>query len=541
MERELPIPPALQAVLKDLPSAMVVGGAVRDWLGGLAPKDIDVEVYKTREEDLKAHLGNFGRLDEVGKAFGVIKLTIDGETYDFSLPRRDSKSGSGHKEFRTEYDPNMPPEEAAKRRDITINSMGWNPAKKELIDPYNGQADLERKIIRHTSIHFSEDPLRPLRCFQFAARLSMELAPETAALCQTMADEDAFSHLPKERVSEEFAKFLLKGTSHRKGLEALVAMGWAKFFPEIEALNGLEQDHQYHPEGDVLTHTGYCLESLPGIKTWKESEPERKLLLAYAVLCHDLGKATTTRREWKKSAGRIAVTSNGHEREGFKPTESLAKRIGLPVKVIEAAQILTVQHMAHLQVKTEKEVKKLATALSPKNPHADNAKLTTNIQELAVIVEADHSGRPPLEKGRPGAMENIVQIATRLGCLEGPQKPFLSGKSLLSEPLPVGRAMGEVLRQVYQAQIDGTVTDPASAMDWMRKNKRKILAETKSGPEPLITGKELMEAGVPRGPHLTRLASKAYDLQLTGEITSKAEGLKKLERLIAKEVGPTMQ
>lgn len=542
--RELPIPEKLQPVLEGLPQALIVGGAVRDWLAGEVPKDLDIEVYQTKEEELKAHLGRFGKLDEVGKSFGVMKLTIENETFDFSLPRQDSKAGSGHKDFKITYDPGMSPVEAAKRRDITINAMGWNPAKRELIDPFGGQEDLKRKIIRHTSSHFPEDPLRPLRCFQFAARLGMEIAPETGSLCRTMASEGAFSMLPKERVAEEFIKFLLKGKDHRKGLTALTTMGWSQFFPEIQALEGLEQDPEYHPEGDVLTHTAHCLSALGSIEGWKEMGDIKKVALSYAVLCHDLGKASTTKREWKEKAGRVAVTSNGHDLAGMGPTRALAGRIGMARGATEIACSLVVHHMAHLQTRTDKDILKLAASLSPANPHSENCKVTTNILELAVIVEADHSGRPPLQKGLPEEMKKIVENARRLGCLEKPQPPVLSGKRILEQkiPLPEGKAMGEILKRAYAVQIQGEIKDTKTGLEWVRKNKRKILAETKTGPEPLINGKDLMAAGVAQGPDLTKLAAKAYDLQLEGKISTKAEGLKALRQDLAqnKEAPPWM-
>lgn len=524
----LPLPKDLANILTTLPNALVVGGAVRDCLLGINPKDIDVEVYAMEEAALKEHLTHFGKLDEVGKAFGVLKLTTETGTYDFSLPRRDSKNGTGHRGFTTACDPTMSPAEAALRRDITINSMAWNPKNGELIDHHGGLQDLESKIIRHTSVHFPEDPLRPLRCFQFASRFEMTVAPETAALCQQMAKEGAFQELPIERIEEEFTKFLLKGINHNYGFKALKEIGWSKFFPEIEAIYEVEQDQIYHPEGTVITHTGHCLTALRETKRWKAEDHNTQLLLSFSILAHDLGKATTTKKEFKKNQGRIVTTSNGHEAAGVQPTIELGKRIGIPKWIIEPATLLVMYHLAHTQVKTDKEILKLATQLSPSNPHAPNARVSATIRQLAAVMEADHSGRPPLPKQLPENMEKIVERATVLQCLDGPQPTILNGKTLASEAIPPGQAVGEILKRAYKAQISGEFSDEKAGLAWIRKNKRRILTETKLGPTPLINGNDLIKTGIPPGPDLTRLGNKAYELQLAGKILSKEDALKAL-------------
>lgn len=522
-ERGLPIPTPLAKVLEKLPSALIIGGAVRDWLLGFEPKDIDIEVYNKTPEELLKILSPYGVIDEVGKSFGVIKLTVEKETYDFSLPRKDSKTGIGHKGFSSTYDPWLTPHQAAKRRDLTMNAMGWSPKNKELIDPFQGQKDLERKILRHTSSHFSEDPLRPLRCFQFSARFSMDVAPETALLCQEMAAQNLISELPTERISEEFSKFLLKGKNHLKGFNSMHQMGWLSLFPELQGLWGLEQDPEYHPEGDVLTHTSHCLTHLVNIEYWKNTSLEEKLLLSTAVLCHDLGKASTTKREWKDQKNRWVVTSAGHDQAGIAPTRSLTQRIGTPKKLLPAIELLVAHHMSHLQIKTKKDVRKLAAQLSPQNPHAENARITTSIKKLAVIVESDHGGRPPLEKALPDQMKIILKMASELGCLERPITPLLNGTDATEkEYLPQGKAIGEILKQVYKAQIDGKFTTKEGASQWLKKNKRQILLQSKLGPTPLLNGKDFIEMGIVPSPIITELSSKAYELQLQNpDITEK--------------------
>ncbi|HEX9439454.1 MAG TPA: polynucleotide adenylyltransferase, partial [Roseiflexaceae bacterium] len=183
----------LQPILSAIESAgglpLIVGGAVRDQLLGYALKDIDIEVYRLSIEQLAEVLTPFGRLDAVGRSFGILKLRLPGgREFDFALPRRESKIGAGHRGFLAAPDPTMTPREAAARRDFTINAMALTPAG-EILDFFGGQADLHARILRHTTAAFAEDPLRVLRGMQFAARFDMRLAPETAALCRALLAE----------------------------------------------------------------------------------------------------------------------------------------------------------------------------------------------------------------------------------------------------------------------------------------------------------------------------------------------------------------
>jgi tRNA nucleotidyltransferase (CCA-adding enzyme) len=181
-----------------------VGGSVRDQFRGVAPKDIDTEVYDISKEKLMEILRRFGRVDVTGVRFEVIKLWIDGKDYDFSLPRRDSKSGRGHKGFVVKADAKMTVKEAAYRRDYTINSISIAPSGA-IVDPYNGVADLEAGILRHTSASFGEDPTRVLRGMQFCARFDLTVTRETAAVCFGIRDE--YETIAKEMVWTEWYKW----------------------------------------------------------------------------------------------------------------------------------------------------------------------------------------------------------------------------------------------------------------------------------------------------------------------------------------------
>lgn len=190
----IPIPPSVQPVLHGLRQAglrpLLVGGSVRDSFDGHPPKDLDFEVYGGSVAEVSKVLAAHGRVDEVGKEFGVLKMrTQDGIDLDVSVPRRENKVGVGHRGFQVEVDPGLSVHDAAARRDFTVNAMSYDPELGVLVDPHHGKADLDSKVLRHTSEAFSEDPLRVLRGMQFASRYGMTMASATARLSRTLADE----------------------------------------------------------------------------------------------------------------------------------------------------------------------------------------------------------------------------------------------------------------------------------------------------------------------------------------------------------------
>jgi tRNA nucleotidyltransferase (CCA-adding enzyme) len=524
----LPIPSRLFDVFRKLDShgavPMVVGGAIRDWLLGIEPKDLDIEVYKLPQDKLVSTLQEFGKVDLVGKSFGVIKLTIGQETFDFSLPRRDSKKSLGHKGFEVELDPNLSPLEASSRRDFTINSLFYDPIKNRIQDPHGGIEDIEKSVLRHTSPAFSEDPLRVLRGAQFSARFNLKLDQETANLCRTLSSSRDFLHLPTERIQEEFKKFLLKGRFHLQGFHTLRSTGLLDHFPEIKSIDGLEQDPLWHPEGDTLTHTAHCLSALQNIQTYQNLEDSEKLVYALGVLCHDLGKPYTSYKEWRENLAREVITSPDHPKAGIKPTKSLLKKLGFSPALSQRVELLTLYHMEHLWVKTPKDVRNLAAKLSPQNPQSENPKITETILGLSIITHADHSGRPPLEKKQPEQMLRIMDMADKLGCLTKPQSPLLSGQNLLEKNLKEGPVIGKILKEAYSKQIDGKFSTKDEATKWLKRNFRSLCI-TAGGPQPLIDGEDLKTLGIPKGEIYGKILSKCYDKQIKGDITTKEEAL----------------
>ena len=183
--------------------AFVVGGWVRDWLRRHPSKDIDIEVFGVPQESLPSLLQPFGRVEPVGQSFPVYKVIVpDAEgDIDVALPRRESKAGRGHKGFAVTGDPSMSFPEAARRRDFTINAIGWDPISGEFEDPFHGRNDLDRRLLKAVDLKtFGDDSLRVLRAVQFAARFEFALDAATAALCRTIPLDD----LPAERIWSEF-------------------------------------------------------------------------------------------------------------------------------------------------------------------------------------------------------------------------------------------------------------------------------------------------------------------------------------------------
>jgi tRNA nucleotidyltransferase (CCA-adding enzyme) len=445
------IHPILEAIRAAGGRPLIVGGAVRDALMGVEVKDIDVEVYGLPIERLAEVLAGFGRVDAVGRSFGILKMRMpDGQELDVSVPRRESKVGAGHRGFMAAPDPTMTPREAAARRDFTWNALALTP-EGELLDFFGGAADLNAGIIRHTTEAFAEDPLRVLRAMQFAARFDMRLAPETAALCRALLPEAPT--LAAERVWGEWQKWALKGRKPSAGLRVLVETGWLSLYPELGALVDCPQDPLYHPEGDVFVHTLYVCDAAAEIAERAGLGDDDRAVLLFAALCHDLGKPRTTTLG---EDGRIR--SPGHAQAGVEPAGALLGRIGCPRAVAAPIAPLVREHMAHLGMTvTERAVRRLALRLMP-----------ATIAQWGRLVEADRSGRPPLPPDHPGAP--IVELAERIGAASGRPAPLLQGRHLIAIGMAPGPQLGAMLDRAYHAQIDGAFATVDEGLAWVARH-----------------------------------------------------------------------
>ena len=232
--------------------ALLVGGWVRDRLRGEPSADYDLEIYQLEPARLRALIAAHGQVNAVGEAFTVYKVRLAADlTVDVSLPRRESKTGRGHRAFVVTGDPQMSFEEAARRRDFTINAIMYDPLTVEFIDPFGGRADIERRIIRVVDPQtFVEDSLRVLRAMQFASRFEYDIDAATIELCRTID----LSDLPCERIQAEVEKWLLMSHRPSIGWRAARELGIvAKLWPECAALIDCPQDAEWHPEGWSLS------------------------------------------------------------------------------------------------------------------------------------------------------------------------------------------------------------------------------------------------------------------------------------------------
>lgn len=430
-----------------------VGGCVRDKILGIDSKDVDVEVFGLSSDDLCGVLSNFGEICLVGVSFGVIKLTTDTDDFDFTLPRRDNKTGVGHRGFQVEVDHTMTPEEAALRRDFTINAIG-ETVDGEIVDPFGGVADMRAGVLRATSEHFSEDPLRVLRGFQFAARFNLVAEPKTLSMCKELLTEA--SSLPLERVWGEWEKWALRSETPSHGLKFLVSSGWVDQHPELVNLIGVPQDPVWHPEGCAWTHTMHVCDAMVRICDRIGVEGEDRVVLVLAALCHDLGKAfpenggTTVfeRDKWR---------SPGHADAGVPLAERFLKRIGCFQRIIDRVLPLVAEHMiCTIDNISDRVVRRLSVRLGD-----------STISELLTLVEADHAGRPPLPADFPVEFEEIFNIAERLKIDLLKPEPIIGGRHLIELRFKPGPFFGKVIKACFEAQLDGTFEDEAGAIAFL--------------------------------------------------------------------------
>lgn len=444
----------LLAEAPELARAFLVGGCVRDALLGLAVKDFDVEVFGVSYEALARALSRRGRVDFVGRSFGVVKLTTgSGLAYDFSIPRRDRKVAQGHKGFEIEFDASITPQEAAARRDFTINALMFDPRSGEVLDFFGGQADLRDRVLRHTSGAFVEDPLRVLRGMQFAARFNLHVAPETVALCRSI--KASFSELAVERVGDEWFKWAAKSAVPSVGLRFLADTEWLEHFPEVAALRGTPQEPEWHPEGDVFTHTAHCCDALVKQPQWQAADPESRIAWMLAVLAHDFGKPATTHEAERD--GRMRIVSPGHEEAGVAPAEKFLERIHSPHAIRDRVLPLVANHLAHMQPVTDRGVRRLAKRLEPET-----------IAGLCVIVTADHNGRPPKPACVPEGVKALLAKAEELRVQASAPKPILQGRHLIAAGMHPGKEFKAILHDAFEAQLEGQFSDLEGAEAWLR-------------------------------------------------------------------------
>lgn len=454
-----PISEALRQIVQAATVAggrpIAVGGCVRDHLLGIAPKDVDIEVYGLAVAALKQALQSAATVNEVGKSFGILKVTTHGETFDVSLPRTESKTGAGHRGFAVTPDPKLEFVAACQRRDFTINAMGLDLATGRLLDPCGGQEDLARGVLRHVSCAFAEDPLRVLRGAQFVARFDVRMHEDTVALCRSLQGE--LPTLSAERIGGELDK-LLAAPEPSKGLTTLRDCGALELFPELKALQDCPQDPKWHPEGDVWVHTLMVTDAAARLVRQHTLSPEESRLVMLGALCHDLGKPATTAREGDR------IRSKGHDVAGAKPTRQFLRRLAITGRRADAVVALVREHLRPMQLYLERDhvsdgaIRRLARRVP--------------IQRLCYVAEADFLGRttPEAQSGSDPSCAWLREQARRLDVELQPPDPLLQGRHLLKLGHKPGPELGKLLQKAYEAQLDGAFTTVEGALAWLRDN-----------------------------------------------------------------------
>jgi tRNA nucleotidyltransferase (CCA-adding enzyme) len=428
---------------------LLVGGCVRDLLLGTIPKDLDIEIYGLEPERLLAILQPAFEVDLAGQAFGVLKIRH--YPIDLSLPRRESKRGLGHRGFVALSDPWMTFAEAAARRDFTINAIAMDPATGEILDPFHGQRDLDQRVLRHISPHFGEDPLRVLRGMQLVSRFQLTATPDTIALSRELIQE--YCTLSQERIWEEWSKWARLAKHPSLGLRFLQDTGWLSLYPELAALQDCPQEPEWHPEGDVWTHTLFVVDEAARIAERDGLDHQEQTILILAALCHDLGKPSTT----ALIDGRIR--SRGHS-ECDQIVESILARLGTPKESTARIIALVRHHLSHTHFDgSPRHVRRLTLALG---------KAGESLRMLARLVEADSSGRPPLPKQLPASMCDMLKVAEELTLSQHGPRPLLLGRHLLAVGMAPGPQMGTLLREAYEAQLDGIFETVEAGLTWLR-------------------------------------------------------------------------
>ena len=418
--------------------ALCVGGFVRDRLLERASEDLDLEVFGIPEDQLPALLTTLGRVEPVGQAFPVYKLGH----IDVALPRRESKSGRGHKGFIVQGDHTMAFADAARRRDFTINAIGWDPLTDEYLDPFDGRADLARRLLRVVDpATFGDDSLRVLRALQFAARFELTIDADTAAICRAIPLDD----LPAERIWGEFEKLLLKALRPSIGFALARELGVIEqILPEMVPLYDCPQDAEWHPEGDVWTHTLMVIDEAR--KRNDDLDRPRLATIMLSAVCHDLGKPATT----AMIDGR--VRSPGHEAAGVPLATAILDRLNLNTldNFDVRTQVLgiTAEHLRPSAFYKQKDTvtdgafRRLAQKV--------------NLELLVRFDRADCHGRAGTFDC--SAMDWFIERARTLGVEHKPPSPILLGRHLLALGVSPGPRMGKILRAVYELQLDGVVT-----------------------------------------------------------------------------------
>ncbi|MDF1498291.1 MAG: HD domain-containing protein [Patescibacteria group bacterium] len=475
-----------QAIKEAGGEALLVGGSVRDMFFNKIPKDFDLEVYKLEAPEIAKIIEKFGKVSEVGKAFGIIKVFLpNGIDIDVSLPRTDSKAGEGHKGFDVKTDPNMSIKDAASRRDFTMNSMASNPLTGELHDPFKGLQDIENRILRVTDFEkFQDDPVRAERAPQFVGRFGLEIEKRSLELMKTMVPE--LKEEPKSRIIEEWKKLLIKSDKPSLGLIAAKSIGiFKELHPEFDDLTKVPQEKEWHPEGDVWMHTLMSVDEATKLCREYDLEEETTLIIMLSSLCHDLGKKSTT--ETIEKDGEMRITSHGHEQAGEEPTKKFLSDIGVDGLTRGKVVNLVTNHLVPSMWFIDSTIRNQEVSKGAFNRLAKKIHPAT-MRELALTGAADHRGRGPFSNPEnPEQLmmpENFpagkwfVDKAREYGVEKSKPADLIGGKDLFAFGFKnSGPAWGEIIGLANDLRDDKDFTKDMIFQSLIDNEKANIIDE----------------------------------------------------------------
>lgn len=465
------------------PRALLVGGYVRDALIGGHPKDLDVEVYGVSPDRLRSLLEQLfpEKVNLVGEAFGILKIRLDNDVeFDVSIPRRESKTAQGHRGFETTSDPAMTVEDAARRRDFTMNAISADPLTGEVFDPFQGLKDLDARVLRVTDVErFQDDPLRVYRAIQFAARLNLDIEPHTTQLLREMVERGDLDTLPKERITEELRKIYLKAERPSIGFACLRELGIVeKYYPELHALIGTPQEPEWHPEGDVWIHTMMVVDEAAKIIRREDIgsllHEEERLGTMIGALCHDLGKPGTTRIGEKDGVPRIR--SLGHEEAGEVPTRTLLDKWKFGEAIERTAIAMAREHlkpgMLYLQ--------RTKGTLTPEQYVNAVRKFLKRIHPVSwrvalAVSEADFRGRalPDAQTAPFKYGQALAEVVQEHHLDKEPAKPLLRGQDLIDRGEKPGSRLGMIIKEAETLRDDGMLATREEALTWLDQRLAK--------------------------------------------------------------------
>lgn len=399
----------------------LVGGAVRDKLLGNFCHDNDYMITGATEEEL-LKLG----YKKVGKSFPVFLHPETGEEY--ALARKEIKTGKGHCDFEFIFTPDITLEEDSIRRDFTCNALYENLESGEIIDYHNGCADIENRVLRHISEHFTEDPLRVLRMCRFAAQLGFNVAPETMELCRKMVQKGAIRHLSRDRIWQELQKALCSPSFYRFIETAKECGALKEIFPEVAALWKIPERTDYHPEGNSGAHTMLAL------KAAKSSDS----IVNFTVLLHDIGKTQTNPELWP--------SHRGHDELGGKLIRKLGHRLKVPNAYIDFARFATQNHMLY-----HRPLREIARQLANVAVTLVKQEKENWFKRYMEVLKADMQGRAKEDFCKEfSEFAQFEQILVRLidTAAQNPLSSMPKFEEML-ESLQRGEISGDTLREKY--------------------------------------------------------------------------------------------